>query len=481
MKKKRFPTIRPGWQKPLGTFLLLATLALASCAPAKLAVQSPVPLPESFSATGRADLPEKWWQSFADPTLDDLIEHALAGNLSLKSTWDRLRQAEAIQRKAGAGLTPSLDAKASATTSRSRQNGSTGTSRDFSLGLVAGYEIDLWGRIRSGKEAAVFDTRASAEDLRAAALTLSAQVAGAWYQLVEKHGQLELLDSQIETNRKVLELVTLQFRTGQTGIADVLQQRQLVESNIGERAQVAGQAQVLENQLNILVGTPPGQLTLPHLADLIILPPLPATGIPAALMQGRPDVRSAWYSVLSADQRTAAALADRFPRLSITGGISTGAEHTGELFDNWLASLAGNLVAPLVDGGLRKAEVDRSRALAEERLHAYGQTILEALGEVEDALTREAHQHDYLLSLERQLELAQSVIARVRDRYLHGAEEYQRVLDALLSYQQLQRNYLSGRRTLIQYRIDLCRALGGGWQLSQDKHEAAPTDKTNAS
>ena len=473
--------MEPGRSKALALLWLLAALTLASCAPAKQAIQSPVPLPESFSATGRAELPEKWWLSFADPALDGFIERALAGNLSLKSTWDRLRQTEAIQRKAGAEHVPSLDAEASAFSSRSRQNGATGTGRDFGLGLVAGYEIDLWGRIRAGRNAAILDTRASAEDLRAAALTLSAQVAGTWYQLVEQYGQLELLDRQVETNRKVLELVTLRFRTGQTGIADVLQQRQLVESNIGERTQVESRARVLENQLSILVGIPPGQLQPPPVTDLIQLPSLPATGIPAALVQSRPDVRSAWYGVLSADQSTAVAVADRFPRLSFAAGISTGGEHADQLFDNWLASLAANLAAPLVDGGLRKAEVDRSRAVTEERLHAYGQTVLEALGEVEDALAREARQHEYLLSLKRQLALAQSVIDRVRDHYLNGAENYQRVLDALLTYQQLQRNYLNGQRVLIQYRIDLCRALGGGWQLLPEDREPSPPDKANAS
>jgi len=472
-----------GWgpEKFLGLILLLAVLTLAACASTNPAVQSPITLPERFSSTGQADLPVRWWQSFADSTLNNFIERALAGNMNLKSTWDRLRQAQAIQRKVGAEGIPSLDAEASFSMLRSNQNDNSETFHDFNLGLVTGYEIDLWGRIRSDREVAIYDYRVSGEDLRAAALTLSAQVAGTWYQLVEKYGQLELLDNQIDTNRQVLELATLQFRTGQTGIADVLQQRQLVESNMGERAQVAGQAQVLENQLSILVGTPPGQLQVPHLADLIHLPPLPSTGLPAALVKNRPDVRSAWFKVLSADQSTAVAIADRFPRLSISVGISTGGEHTRELFNNWLASLAANLVAPLIDGGLRRAEVDRSRAVTEERLHTYGQIVLEALGEVEDALAREARQHEYLLSIEKQLKLAQTVIARVRDRYINGSEDYQRILIALLSYQQLQRNYLSGQRTLIQYRIDLCRALGGGWPMLPQEKELLPGQKTNAS
>jgi NodT family efflux transporter outer membrane factor (OMF) lipoprotein len=471
VKHKLHSHIRLRWNTLLSTLLPVLLLTLAACAQTAPDARSVVSLPEKFTTSGSAELPAQWWQSFADPDLNSLIDRSLTGNLDLKSTWDRLRQAEAIQRKAGAGLFPTLDAEAAAGSIRSHQNNLTTNSRDFSLGLVARYEIDLWGRVRSDREATVFTTRASAADLQAAAMTLSAQVAGTWYQLVEKQGQLALLDRQITTNRKVLELITLRFRTGQAAIADVLQQRQLVETNTGERARVAGEATVLQNRLSVLTGTAPGQLPLPYRAELINLPPLPTTGIPAEQIKNRPDIRSAWYKVLAADQRTAVAVADRFPRLSISARATTGGDHTDELFDNWLATLAGNLVAPLIDGGQRRAEVDRTRAVTSENLHNYGQTVLEALGEVENALAQEQHQQEYLRSLEKQLELAQNVIDSIRDRYLNGAETYQRVLDALLSYQRLQQNYLSGQRTLIQYRIDLCRALGGGWEL-------APSDET---
>ncbi|MGE4579813.1 MAG: efflux transporter outer membrane subunit [Desulfuromonadales bacterium] len=449
----------------LAILLLAAVMVVAGCAPVRSGGQSAVELPPAFTATGEAALPQMWWRSFDDPALDAFMARALAGNLSLKATWERLRQAEALQRKAGAGLIPSLQGEAGAATSRYDNNGRTGSDQTYSLGLSASYEVDLWGRIRSSRDAARFDTGASAEDLRAAALTLSAQVAAGWYELMEKYGQLDLLDGQMETNRKVLELVTLQFRTGQTGIADVLQQRQLIEANVGERAQVAAQIRVLENRLNLLAGLAPGQLALPQ-AALISLPALPETGVPAELVRHRPDVRRAWFQVRAADERTAAAVSERFPRLSLAAGVSTSAENIDDLFDNWLASLAANLVAPLIDGGQRRAEVERSQAQARERLHTYGQTVLQAVAEVEDALSGEARQREYLDSVERQLELAGQAIDRVRDRYLNGAEDYQRVLSALLSYQQLQRSHLAGQRILIQYRIDLCRALGTGWDMT---------------
>jgi outer membrane protein, multidrug efflux system len=471
-------------RRPRTQALLLAILAilLSGCSLANHELKTPLAVPEQFSESGSSPLPDKWWLSFEDPVLSGLIDQALTNNFDLKTAWDRLSQAEALARSAGADLYPAIDAEAGASRTRLREAGQTSSSRDYSLGLVAGYELDLWGRIRSIRDAAAFDARSSAEDLQTAALTLSAQVAGTWYQLVEQYGQLEVLGEQIVTNGQVLELVTLQFRTGQVGIADVLQQRQLVESNRGEKIQVVTQVKVLEHQLAILLGYPPDHSVAPRVAALLDLPPMPETGLPAELIRHRPDIRSAFYSVLAADSDVAAAIADRFPRLSLTVGVDTSGEHTRDLFDNWLATLAANLVAPIIDGGLRRAEVDRTRAAASEALNSYGQTILDALGEVEDALVQEQHQRDFIASLDKQLVLAGQVIERIRDRYLKGTADYQRVLDALLSQQQLQRSILAAKRDLVQDRIDLCRALGGGWELErpeQNQPDASTTVDKN--
>ncbi len=471
--KNLFKRLRPPAGRPGRRALLLAILAalLSGCSPALQAVKAPVAAPARFSEPGTAPLSERWWLSFEDTVLSGLIDQALANNFSLKTAWDRLNQAEAVARSAGAELYPELDASVGTSGTRLREDGRTSSSSGYTLDLSASYEIDLWGRIRSSADAAAFDARASAEDLKAAALTLSAQVAGTWYQLVEQYGQLDVLNAQITTNEKGLELVTVQFRTGKVGISDMLQQKQLVESNQGEKAQVAAQVKVLEHQLAILLGSPPQKTVAPRVAQLLELPPMPETGLPAELIQRRPDIRSAYYEVQSADSDLAAAIANRFPRLSLTAEVDTSVEHTRDLFDNWLATLAANLVAPVIDGGLRKAEVDRTRAVAAEKLHTYGQTILEALGEVEDALVQEQRQRDFIASLDRQLTLAGQVIQRLRDRYLQGTVDYQRVLDALLSQQSLQRSLLTANRDLVQDRIDLCRALGGGWTLEQPEQK----------
>ncbi len=451
----------------VGFYLGVAFLLLSACTPQVAQQPSPIQLQGGFSATGEEQLPEQWWLTFEDPTLNKLITQALLGNFSLQSAWDRLDRAQAVARKAGSDLIPHIDGEAGFRTTRSRTNSRTSSSQNFNLGLAASYEIDLWGRIGSTVEAAELDARASEENLRTAALTLSARVASTWYQLLEQRGQIEILKQQQQTNEKGLELISLQFRTGQTSIADLLQQRQIVEGRRGEQALAALRAQVLQNQLAVLLGVTPDQAPQVTTGQLGQLPPLPATGLQSSLLERRPDVHAAWLRLAAADQRVAAAVADRFPRLSLTGRASTTDEKVEDLFDDWLATMAANLLAPLVDGGQRRAEIERSQAVAAEALHDYGQTILEALTEVEDTLIQEQRQQEYLLSIDRQLALSEQSTERIIDRYLNGAEDYQRVLGAILSKQLLQRTQLSARRELFVNRINLCRALAGGWEMSR--------------
>ena len=451
----------------LGIIFLLFT----SCTPIATHQSSAVQSQGGFSTTGQEQIPEQWWTSFDDLTLAKLITQALDDNLTLQSAWDRLDRARAVARKANADFIPQLGGEAGFSSTRARINARTDSSNSYSLGLAASYEVDLWGRVGSTSEAADLDALASAEYLQTAALTLSAQVATTWFQLLEQRGQIEILKQQQHTNEQALELISLQFRTGQIGIADLLQQRQVVESRRGERALASGRAQVLQNQLAVLIGMTPAlapQITASQLGEL---PPLPATGLQSHLLERRPDVRAAWLQLQAADQRVAAAVADRFPRLSLTGRASSSDEQIEDLFDNWLASLAANLLAPLIDGGRRRAEVERSEAVAAEAFHIYGQTVLDALAEVENALIQEQKQQEYLVSINRQLQLAGQATERIRDRYLNGAVDYQRVLGALLSKQLLQRTQLSAQRELLVNRINLCRALAGGWEMSRKATE----------
>lgn len=450
--------------------MFLMTGCLFDPQPIELTIQPP----DSFSRSGQNPLPDKWWEAFKDEALNRLIEKALENNPTLLATWDRLRQAEETAVRDGAPRFPFLNGNSNA--SRSRTNTNIQTDR-FAVGLSVAYELDLWGRVRAFGSAARFDAQSSQEDLTAAAITLSSQMAKTWYNLLEQRGQLALLEKQISTNEKVLQLVTLRFRQGVAGAADVLRQKQLVEQTRGNTKDVRAQIGTLTHQLAILLGKPPKSLVIPDDPVLIQLPPLPNTGLPGELIQRRPDVQAVFYQVQAADARVAAAIAERFPRIDLAGSITTNLTPTltggafatapGGLFANWLATVSAQIVAPIFNAGARAAQVDLTKATRSEVLHNYEFTVLQAFQEVENALIQEAQQREKTSSLEEQFHIATQVIERLRARYLNGATAYLDVLNALNSQQELERQILTARRTLIDFRVDLAKALAGGWSMTQ--------------
>ncbi len=437
----------------------MLTCLLCSCIPVTERSVPSIDLPANFSMQGEVPLQVQWWLDFHDDTLSLLVDRAVSNNFSLTIARERIVEAQAIARQAGASLIPSVDGVGSASTTR---NHTTNTTRgNYLLGLAASYELDLWGRLRSRRDAALLEVEATEADYQTAALSLGAEVAVTWYQLLETILQLELLAKQKEINSKVLELISVQFRSGQAGIADVLQQRQLVESNIGDIARLQADMQLLKHQLAILLGAVPGSTELPSPSQLPILSQLPDTGIPLDLLASRPDIESSYLKLRAADYRVAAAVADRLPKISISAGFSTSGERSGDLFNNWISSLAANLFGPIIDGGQRKAAVDRTESVARQQFYRHGQTILVAIGEVEDALVRDKGQQIILNSQKNQLKLATETIEHVANRYRQGLEDYQRVLLALLSQHGLERNILSSKLDLLVNRISLYRALSG--------------------
>ncbi|MBN1765657.1 MAG: efflux transporter outer membrane subunit [Sedimentisphaerales bacterium] len=445
-------------------FLLSVTWG---CAPEIKTVPSPVLLPETFSATGGQPLPDKWWLSFQDELLNTLMEQALTDNFDMLIAWDRLAQMEAIAVQSGAELLPEVNLSGSASRTREDTDSRTSYYSLYSIGVQVSYELDLWGRIRAAHQGDLLMVEASREDVNATAIILSARIAKTWYQLAEVRAQIKVIDKQIQTNKTVLELITTQFRNGVSGAADVLRQRQLVEARQGQRIPLQERKAVLQHELAVLLGTTPGLIAEPaenHLTDLPLLPTVP---VPAELIQRRPDVRAAFLAVQAADQNVATAIADKFPRISLSAQTQTSATQVRDLFDNWLANIAANLVQPLFDGDRRQARVDYNRAVLSQTIHQYSRVLQNSIREVEDALIQEQQQAQYLQSLEKQLEIAREVMTRTRESYLKGQFDYLRVLDSLVSTQILELSCLSAKRELIDRRIELCQAIAGSWEMEK--------------
>jgi NodT family efflux transporter outer membrane factor (OMF) lipoprotein len=362
---------------------------LTACANQQAPVSSPVNLPKTFSQSGDLPLPKRWWTAFDDDSLNTLVDQALKRNLSLNATYQRLQQARAIADRQAAGLFPTVSASVGA----ERRETETTDIDLFSAELSANYEVDLWGRIRAQAEAETFRARASLADYHAAALSLAGEVTTTWFRIQTQRAQQQLAQAQRQTNHDILRLIESRFASGLSASADVLRQRQLVAASQERLANVAAERRVLEHQLAILLGQPPAQHTPPKGHTLPELPPLPDTGLPLALVQRRPDLEQVFNQLQAADAELAAAISNRFPRLTLSASTASQAESTDalftdELFTNWLTTIAGNLILPLIDGGQRRAEVERQRSLRQQRLYEYGQATLTAIQEVEDALAQ---------------------------------------------------------------------------------------------
>jgi hypothetical protein len=252
-------------------------------------VSHPAPLPDSFSESGTNPLPEKWWESFNDFQLNTLIEEALGQNFTIRAAWDRLSQAEEIAIKSGAALLPNADYLANARRTRQDVSDIVSYTSDYSLGLIASYEVDLWGRVRSSQQAAVLDAEAAKETVNAAAITLSAAIAKTWYQLAEAKQQEVVVTNQLNTNQKVLDIITLQFKQGQINAADVFRQRQLIESSRGQLILAKETIVLLQHQLSLLIGKNPRQYWAQDAIELFTPEQLPEISIPSDVLQRRPD------------------------------------------------------------------------------------------------------------------------------------------------------------------------------------------------
>ncbi|MBN2137181.1 MAG: TolC family protein [Sedimentisphaerales bacterium] len=425
----------------------------------------PVEAPKAFSAEGLKPLVPNWWAQFEDSRLDALVSEALAGNFDLQAAWDRLAQAEATAKQANAALRPAVDVSAGSSTSR-RDAKATGTTetRTSSFGAAASYEVDMWSELGSRRRAARLDVQAQQEAVDTAAITISASLVAVWYQLGEAQALVRISEAQIVANENVLEIVTTQFQNGAARAADVLRQRQLVASTKERLISAQETVEVLQYQLSVLLGRAPAMEWADTQVTLAAVGALPAMGIPAEVLWRRPDVRQGYRELQAADQRLAAAIADQYPKLSLSAGVSTSSGASArDLFRDWTTSLAANLVGPIFDAGLRKAEIERRQAIVSEQIHAWSATVLEALREIETALSQERQQVLVIASIREQLDLARHTYERNRQSFMKGQVDYIRVLESLQSLQGLERSEVAAHRVLIQRRIDLYRAIAGSW------------------
>ena len=255
----------------------------------------------------------------------------------------------------------------------------------------------------------------------------------------------------------------LRLSQGVATALDVNQQDQQLEGLQGQLVRIEGQQAIAANRLAVLLGKAPLDGPMVGTAVLPELPPLPSAGAPGALLQRRPDVRSAHLRLQSADARTASAARDKLPKLNLSASMFLQATELGNLVDTVFWAITGTLSQTVWQGGRKDAVQAQAEAAAKERLWAYAKVVVQAIADVHNALVLEGSQTAFLERLGSQKDKAQIALDLARERYRSGSLDYLRVLTSLQSVQQLEQGLVDARRQQLSNRISLCRALGGSW------------------
>ncbi|MGH1456807.1 MAG: efflux transporter outer membrane subunit [Alphaproteobacteria bacterium] len=398
-----------------------------------------------------------WWSLYESDELNTLMDYAFANNPNLAQTRSRLKSAQAAAYQTRSSLLPSATISAE----RDTQNGNNAQPSDFSLIGAASYELDLWGKNRAEAKSDDLEFMASAEDLHAAYITLSASITENWLQLLSLIEQENLARKQVDINQTVLDLQQKRFEMGTASALDILQQQEILAQSESALPDILSSQKQTANAMAYLLGNVPRDALQVREQPLPAPLPIPYIGLPSELLAERPDVSAAWLRLQSADWASKAAWANRLPSFNLSANIVTTDSAINGLFNTWLLDMVAGLTAPVFDGGNRKAQELQKRALADERYHAYREIVLGAVKDVEDALTRNTYQDQKLVSIEKQLRASRDTLEQAQLTYTNGQSSYINVLNSLKNTQSLEQQMV--RETLAQSieRVALYRALGG--------------------
>ena len=430
------------------------------------------PAPES-----EVDLVE-WWTAFDDPVLDELIARAIGSNFDLRSALARIHEAEAVLGVERAARGPRSELSAAYTRSGISENtqfglfpGQARESDDYTLGLGAAWEIDLWGHTRRMVEAASADLEARLEDHAAVRVSIVAQIADAYLRLREYQSRAAIASGSVELLEQGLVTARARVDAGLTEELDVLRALTELESARALLPELRRARSDAGTELELLLGLGPTSLDallgLAPGASAEIPTPSGRVGerVPAELLRRRPDLRSAERQLAAQTARVGVATAELYPKLTLAGSIGLQAEHFGNLFESGsgVHSYGPSLSLPLFSGGGLRANIRAADARVDQALVHYESVVMTALHEVNSAATAIGFEGARLESLERAEQQAQSSLERSTTLYREGLTALDAVLDARRSLFEIEDASARARSAASRAHVDLYRALGGGW------------------
>lgn len=432
-----------------------------------------------------------WWKNLQDPTLDSLIERAIAGNHDLKSAVARVRESRARRGITASGFYPTVDGKASATRSRSSANmtetnepessqtaGASSTSSRssaadrtrelYSIGFDASWELDVFGGTRRAIEAADAEIEASEAELRDVMVSLLAEVALNYLDVRTAQAQVKVAQANLESQEQTYKLTKWRQEAGIATHLDVEQARSNLAQTRATLPSLTTELEQAKNRLAVLLGEQPGAVE-DELAEVRPLPVPPieiAVGVPAETLRRRPDIRTAERMLAAQTAQIGVARAELYPKFSLLGSIGLESLSADTLLDSAsdTYSIGPSVSWRIFDAGAIRSNIDVQTALQEQALLDYELAVLTALEDVENALTAYAQQRIRQASLSEAVDAAAKAAKLSLQEYEAGIVDFQTVLDAQRTLLSVEDQQASSAGEVVSNLIRLYKALGGGWE-----------------
>jgi NodT family efflux transporter outer membrane factor (OMF) lipoprotein len=416
----------------------------------------------------------KWWAIYHDPTLDKLMDQLSLANADLAAAVAHFDQATAYANEARSYLFPTIQAGTYATTNRQsihRAHRSIGFQPsvygDYSAGLMADYEVDFWGRIHNLVAAGEAGAAAAAADLESVKLSLTAELADDYLSLRTLDAQSSLLSAEISAYSKALTLTRNRFEGGIDSALDVSRAKAQLDTAKAKLSDILAERALYEHAIATLIGVPATSFTLKPETLALSLPTIPI-GVPATLLQRRPDIAAAERRLFAANARIGIAKAAFFPTVNLVA--AGGFEST--YASSWLSapdlfwSIGPNALLTIFDAGRREAVVREAQAAYNVAGAEYRATVLQAFQQVEDNLALLNDLAVESVALKAAVADTKHTLDLAMNRYREGAVNYLEVVIAQTAAQQAQLDELNLRKRRLQASVGLIRALGGGWSLT---------------
>lgn len=466
----------------LAMSMLCASL-LVGCSEAPVYQKPVIPAPAAYKgdtaiwqvAQPADKLPRgDWWKAYKDISLDNLVVRLDGANADLAVAVAHFDQSTAYSAQARAGYFPTISAGSYVTHNEQSANRALRSKTqpdvygDNSIGLMANYEVDFWGRVRNEVQAGEAGEQAAAADLESIRLSLRAELVNDYLALRMLDAQSKLMSDEINAYAKALELTQNRFRGEIDSALDVSRAKVQLEIAKAKISDIAASRALYEHAIASLVGESASGFSIAPAVVDIQLPAIPV-GVPATLLQRRPDIAAAERRLAGANARIGVAKAAFFP----TVNLSAAAGYESTYPSGWLTapnifwSLGPNALLTIFDAGRRQAVVAQSEAVFREDGAYYRSTVLRAFQEIEDNLSLLKNLSEESLALNEAVADTQHTLDIAMNRYREGVASYLEVVTAQASAQQVQLDELNLRRRKLQASVNLIRALGGGWESTQ--------------